>query len=304
MKFKETIRKYERYLTIFIGFILSLALFVAIFILGWIQMSLGTISLIPPEYLEFFIKFLPGKLLTDAILLYLFPLISFGIFYLIAPYTTMILIKLHKLIYLSRKRFQYGIIDLGPRRKPLFLFRRALIVTLFSLSAAGIIIQAGLGYLFRENLVVGSALNEAEALFLATFFIIPFVLLIFLPIWFLEDAGIVIYRNYTGQQRTPVLEGVHAPFLNVLQGYAGISTIIVLIIYIGRSFGELGVLDPALLTPIILIILPFLTTGIMSLALFLYEKYNFNLLNRIQPTIKKLNLSPISVPTFDEMKIA
>ena len=100
-------------------------------------------------------------------------------------------------------------------------------MTLFSLSVAGLLIQAGLGHLFRENLVVGSALNEAEALFLATFFIIPFVLLLFLPIWFLEDAGIVIYRNYPGQQRTPVLEGVHAPFLNVLQGYAGISTIIV-----------------------------------------------------------------------------
>ncbi len=302
MKFKEKIRKYERYITIFIGFLLSSLLFFTIFFLGWLQRILGTIDLIPPEYLTNFIAFLPGPLWSDMILLYLFPLITFGIFYLLAPYTTMLLMKLHKLIYLSRKRFQYGISKLGQRRKPIFLFRRALIVTLFSLSVAGILIQAGLGHFFRAGVWIVQALNEAEALFLATFFVIPIVLLLFLPIWFLEDAGIVIYRSYSGQQRTPVIEGVHAPYLNVLQGYAGISTLIVLIFYIGSSFGALGYLDPALLTPIILIILPFLTTGLMSFALVLYERLNPNLLKRNQRIFEKLNLSQIIIPTFDEMR--
>jgi hypothetical protein len=302
LKFKEKIRKYERYITIFIGFLLSSLLFFTIFFLGWIQRILGTVDLVPQEYLTHFIAFLPGPLWSDMILLYLFPLIAFGIFYLLAPYTTVLLIKLHKLIYLSRKRFQYGIIKLGQRRKPIFLFRRALIVTLFSLSVAGILIQAGLGHYFRAGVWTLQAVNEAEALFLATFFVVPIILLLFLPIWFLEDAGIVIYRSYSGQQRTPVIEGVHAPYLNILQGYAGISTLIVLIFYIGSSFAALPPLDPALLTPIILIILPFLITGLMSFALFLYERLNPNLLKRNQRIFEKLNLSQIMIPSFDEMR--
>ncbi|MFX1390687.1 MAG: hypothetical protein ACFE9Z_11535 [Promethearchaeota archaeon] len=301
MKIKEKIRKYEKYITIFIGFILSGALFLAIYLLAFIQKLLGTPNLVPPEYLSHFVAFLPGELWSDMIFLYLFPLIPFAIFYLIAPYTTWLLVKIHKMIYLSRKRFHYGIIELGPRRKPFFLFRRSLIVTLLSFSIAALFIQAGLGPLFREGMTPDSALHQAEALFLAVFFMVPFVLLIFLPIWFLEDAGIIIYRQYTGQQRTPVIEGTHAPYLNTLQGYAGISTIIILIVYVGSSFAESG-FGPAILTPVILIILPFLTTGLLSLALALYERFNPNLLKRIQRTIERLDLSRIRIPTFDELK--
>jgi hypothetical protein len=64
----------------------------------------------------------------------------------------------------------------------------------------------------------------------------------------------------------------------------------------------LGHLDPALLTPIILIRFPFLITGLMIFALFFYERLNPNLLKRIQATIEKLNLSQINLPTFEEMK--
>ena len=301
MKNQEKKLKYERYITIMIGFILSLMLFGVIYLLAIIQKIVGTVDLVPKEYLTHFIAFLPGELWSDMILLYLFPLISFGIFYLILPYTTLFLIKLHKLIYLSRNRFHYGVVKMGPRRKPFFLFRRSLIVTLFSFSIAALIIEAGFGHLFRENMMAGSALNEAEALFLATFFIIPFVLLLFLPIWFLEDSGIVICRQYVGQQRTPVIEGTHAPYLNVLQGYAGISTLIILIIYVNATFAESG-FGPAILTPIILIILPFLITGLLVLALFFYERFNPHLIKRIRPTIEKLNLSEIIIPTFDEMR--
>lgn len=301
MKNKEAKLKYERYLTIFIGFILSLSLFATIYLLAWIQKVLSTTNLVPPEYITHFIAFLPGPLWSDMIFLYIFPLISFGIFYLVSPYTTLFLVKLHKVIYFSRKRFQYGILELGTRRKPFFLFRRSLIVTLLSFSIAALFIQAGFGPLFRANMDTNLALHEAEALFLAIFLIIPFTLLLFLPIWFLEDAGIIIYRGYEGQQRTPVIEGTHAPYLNVLQGYAGISTIIILIIYISSSFAEAG-FGPAILTPIILIILPFLTTGLLSLALILYERFNSTLLKRNRHTIDKLELSQIRMPTFDELR--
>jgi len=152
VKNQEKKLKYERYITIMIGFILSLMLFGVIYLLAIIQKIVGTVDLVPKEYLTHFIAFLPGELWSDMILLYLFPLISFGIFYLILPYTTLFLIKLHKLIYLSRKRFHYGVVKMGPRRKPFFLFRRSLIVTLFSFSIAALIIGAYPAYhIFKKQ---------------------------------------------------------------------------------------------------------------------------------------------------------
>ncbi|MFX1310172.1 MAG: hypothetical protein ACFE8C_10780, partial [Promethearchaeota archaeon] len=59
---------------------------------------------------------------------------------------------------------------------------------------------------------------------------------------------------------------------------------------------------PAILIPIIWINLPFLITGLLSLALFFYERFNPNLSKRIQPPIERLNLSKIIIPAFDEIR--
>jgi hypothetical protein len=208
---------------------------------------------------------------------------------------------LHQLVYRSKKRFFYGVVKLGSRVKPFMLFRRSLIVSLFSFSISALIVQAGLGPLFREGMMPDLALNEAEAIFLGTFFIISIVLLLFFPIWLLEDSGVVIYRNYPGQRRPPLIEGTHAPYINVLQGYAGISTIIILVTYIAATFAESG-FSPATLTPIILILLPFFITGLFSFAVYAYEKNLPNLIRKIQPKLEKLNLSEIEIPIYDEMK--
>ena len=293
----------KKFLSTIVGFMISLIIFCVIYGLTILQRNLGMgVDLIPPEYVSHFVAILPGPLWTDTILLYIFPIVSFGLFYLISPYTTTFFIRLHQLIYRSKKRFNYGIVKLGPQVKPFMLFCRSLVVSLFSFSVTALIVQAGGKGLFRAGGVVMPALNEAEAIFLGTFFIIPFVLLLFFPIWLLEDSGVVICRFYPGKRRPPIIEGTHAPYINVFQGYAGISTIIILIMYIIATLAESG-FGAAILTPIILIVLPFFITGLFSFAVYLYEKNIPNLISKIQPRLDKLNLSEIEIPTYDKMKI-
>ncbi|UCC18460.1 MAG: hypothetical protein JSV62_10120 [Promethearchaeota archaeon] len=291
----------KKFLSTIFGFLISLAIFVVIYVLSILQRDWMIGDLIPPEYVTHFVAILPGPLWTDTILLYLFPIASFAVFYFISPYTTIFFIKLHQLIYRSKKRFNYGIVKLGSQMKPFMIFRRSLIVSLFSFSISALIVQAGGWSLFRAGGVLNPILNEAEGIFLGTFFIIPFVLLLFFPIWLLEDSGVVIFRNYPEKRRPPIIEGTHAPYINVLQGYAGISTIIILITYVTATLAESG-LGPAVLTPIILIVLPFFITGLFSFAVYFYEKNIPKLLNKIQPRLDKLNLSDIEIPKFNEMK--
>jgi len=292
----------KKFLSTIISFTISLMIFVIIYLLALLQRGWVTWgNLVPVEYVTHFVAILPGPLWTDTILLYIFPLIVFGIFYLIAPYTTTFFLKLHKLIYRSKKRFQYGIIDLGKQVKSFTLFRRSVIASLFAFTVSALMVQAGLRSLFRAGEVLNPALNEAEAIFLGTFLIISFVLLLFFPIWLLEDSEIVIFKLYKGQRRPPVIEGTHAPYINILQGYAGISTVIILITYIIATIAESG-FGAAILTPIILIVLPFIITGLFAFPLYIYERNLPKLLKRIQSRIEKLNISEIIIPTFEDMR--
>ena len=290
----------RKFLSIIIGFAVSLAIFIVIYVLSILQKRWVNVQLIPPEYVGDFVFILYGPLWTDTILLYLFPLAIYGLFYLIAPYTTTFFLRLHQMFYRSKKRFHYGIVKLGPQVKPFMLFRRSVIVSLFAFSVSALIVQAGLGSLFRVGINEELALHRAEAIFLGTFIIIPIVLLIFLPLWLLEDSGIVICKFYSDRRRPPLIEGTHAPFVNILQGYAGISTIIILLTYIVLTIKES--FGPSILTPIIMIFLPFIITGLISFAVFAYEKKIPKLIEKIQPSLEKLNISEIEIPTFDEMK--
>ncbi len=290
----------RKFLSTVIGFAVSLTIFFVIYILSILQKNWAMGDLIPHEYIIDFVAILPGPLWTDTILLYLFPLTIYGLFHLIAPYITIFFLRLHQMIYRSKKRFHYGIIKLGTRVKPFMLFRRSVIVSLFAFSISALIVQAGFGSLFRLGIMEGSALNEAEAIFLGTFLIISIVLLLFLPLWLLEDSGIVICKLYSDRRRPPLIEGTHAPFVNILQGYAGISTIIILVTYIVQTLGES--VGPSILTPIILIVLPFFVTGLISFAVYVYEKNVPKLIEKIQPRLDRLNISEIEIPTFDELK--
>lgn len=185
------------------------------------------------------------------------------------------------------------------------LFLRAFYVSLFSFSITTLISSFGGLYLFRAgNPISGLAiLFVCEDIFLGTFFITPFTIIIFFPLWQMEDSGLITYRHLPEYRRTPEIEGVHALLYRVLKGYAGISTIITLAYYIFASLEALGwdFTKPAILTPLILIVLPFLVMGLIFIPILLHEKYIEKNTYRLKKSLKKLKL--IDIPDIDSMEI-
>ncbi|MHA1130212.1 MAG: hypothetical protein ACTSRC_01755 [Candidatus Helarchaeota archaeon] len=290
----------RKYVTLIIGFILSALLFLTIYILGELQISGG--HLIPYEYISKFVAMFPGPLVTDILLLYTIPIGIFVLYYLIAPYFIVLYIKVHKFFYwLLRRPSKYGIFKLGKKVKSGRLFSRALIVSLFAFSISVLIVTMGYGALFRPNFIASSVLSQAEAAFLGTFAICSITIILFFPIWLLEDSGMVSYRVFH-EERMPVdIQGVHSIYYQVLLGYAGLSTVLALIRYITETLKTVHIGDPAILTPLILIVLPLLTTGLLAIPIYLYERMYEKNLKRVQTILSKYNFPVIQIPHFDEM---
>ncbi|NVM17635.1 MAG: hypothetical protein HWN80_07950 [Candidatus Lokiarchaeota archaeon] len=86
-----------------------------------VSISIG-LNLIPPEYVYVFIPLLPGPMLTDVILLYLFPVIIYFLIDLISPTLVQFLYKVNKLSYVFRKVPNYGFLAVGDKFKPSRIF--------------------------------------------------------------------------------------------------------------------------------------------------------------------------------------
>ncbi|NHI94644.1 MAG: hypothetical protein EAX96_19285 [Candidatus Lokiarchaeota archaeon] len=298
----------KKYVLVLMGFIISLIIFSIIIILGVyakeIKLALGQ-QIIPPEYVTYFIWLLPGTVFTDVPILYALNIAFFFLFFALATPVTLFWIKIHKITSFKRKK--YGIVELGTTVKFHRLFYRAFIISLFAFSMSALIIQAGFGSYFRASEVISTEakvifLHEAEALFLASFFVTPFVMLLFFPIWILEDCGVMAVKVLPEERIAPDIEGVHSIFLNILQGYAGFSTIINLVIYIVQGIIYAPPPEAAFLTPMILILLPFILTGLFTGPIILYEKYLPKIRAKLHPKlVEQYNFEMIKMPVFEDL---
>jgi hypothetical protein len=293
----------RKYLPIIIGLIVSLGIFFTLITLSIIQPSLP-INIIPPEYVSEFILIIPGPMVTDIIILYLLPVIFFGLFYVLAPYFVIFYIKIHQFFYwLIRRPSKYGIAALGTKIKAGRLFYRSLIVSLFTFSMASVIVLLGYGNLFRPNFMPHNVLFEAEAILLGTFCLTSIILLVFFPIWLLEDSGIVSYRVYP-EERMPIdIQGAHSIYLHVLLGYAGVSTLFTLINYIIKILDILPPGNPAILIPILLIFLPLVVTGLFSIPIFFYERLFQRIQKRLLSHLPPSKYPEIKIPSFEEIEV-
>jgi hypothetical protein len=292
----------KKYLMILLGFILSVALFVIIGVLGLVKF--GPTPLVPKEYVTEFVLILPGPLITDILLLYAIPVVIYCLYYLFAPYFIVVYIKVHKFIYwIMRRPSQYGIFRLGTTVKPGRLFFRTFVVSLFSFSISALIVQMGGGGLFRAGYHEDFIYHQAEAVFLGTFLICSFMIIIFFPIWLLEDSGVVSYRVFHAERMPVDIQGVHSLYYSILKGYAGFAAILSLATYIIKTFQKLALTDPAILTPIILIALPFIVTGLLAIPIVLYEHFLSRNRDRLYSKLAGFKFPEIMVPKFEEMKL-
>ena len=291
----------KKYLPLVIGFVISILLFVLMYVLHLISMTIPD-DLIPKEYIYVFIPFIPGPMLTDVILLNLFQVIIYLLIDLISPTLVQFLYKINKLSFVFREAPYYGFLEVGDKFKPSRIFFRAFLVNLFAFGTSALLFQLGMGDLFRATGMGGipDGLYAAEAIFFGTFFLASLSMLVFLPSWFLEDSGLVSYRYFPNQRRTPIIEGVHQWYVNILGAYTGLSTIFTLFQVITRAFPDAG-FGPALLTPIIVIISPLILTGLLALPIYLYEKRMEKTQSRIHKKLAKYNLRHFTLPTFEEL---
>ena len=148
---------------------------------------------------------------------------------------------------------------------------------------------------------------QAEAAFLGTYFLAPFILLVFVPLWIMEDSGLMSYKTFSDQRRTPDIEGVHTTYSHLLEAYSGVSTFLILATYIGGAISVL-LTDPMALLPnlmsiISIIVLPLTITGIFALAVVVYEKTIEKTRERIQKAMLDQGFVKIKIPEMEELKI-
>lgn len=290
----------KKYVLVIFGFIVSIAVYGVIYYLGGIQINNpNAINLIPREYVTHFIVILPGPLASDVILLYLLPIGILLLSFIIGPYLLIAYLKLHKFTSKFGIKVNYGIADIGENLTILTLFKRAVLVSLFAFSVASAIVEAGLGDLFRANMIEDNPLNLAEAVFLGTFFFSFIVLILFIPIWLLEDTGVIGYRYDPNKRSPPKIESIASLYSNILEGFAGITTVVSIGLHIFRCFTYIQLTDPAILTPIILIFLPFIVTGLFAFPMVIYEKYLPKMTKKVS---EKLGVDHIKFPEFDQVK--
>jgi hypothetical protein len=290
-------------LFLLISFILMVALIATILIL-FIISPIVKISLIPPEYVFDFVNIIPGPIYTDMLILLLLPLLVGGFYILIAPWLVSGLYRINRLTYIFRKAPNYGIFDKGSEIKFSTYLYRSLIIGLFTFGTSTILVNL-YGYgIFRVSFEseVAPGLLYAEGTFFGCFFLTFLSLALFMPVWILEDCGLVEYRIFEGNRKTPLIQGIHKFYSNVLEVYSGFSTISGYFILITKSFIVLHPGDPALLTPIVLIFLPIILTGFYAIPLFIYEKRLSKIQSKIHNHLHSLGIYKIIIPSFEDLK--
>ncbi|MFX1277493.1 MAG: hypothetical protein ACFFBP_04180 [Promethearchaeota archaeon] len=305
MKLKEIFKLEKKYILIYIGFFLSLVIYLFIYIAGILGELHIIQGVVPPEYLNPFVVIIPGPLITDILILYILPIIILIVFLFISPYLILFLTKLHKISFIGRKTPDYGIIELGRKRSIVTLIRRSWTIGFFSFTiSAGLVLGLGLGDLFRANIRPDPdiyPLNIAEAIFLGTFFFTFVAFLLALPIWLMEDSGVSFYRKFPDDLRTPTLRGAYRLYEQVVEAYTGITTFLALFDIIVDCFAVLKPGDVAILTPLILIVLPLFVTGLFAIPLIIYEKLLPESVKKVQDKLKQHNYPVISIPDFDDL---
>lgn len=286
------------------SFFLMLALIATILILHIISItSISPLNLIPPEYIYEFVKIIPGPIYTDILILLALPLLVGGLYILISPTIVTALYRMNKLVYIFRKPPDYGIYDKGSEIKFATYFYRSIIVGLFTFGTSSLMVQIWGPNIFRAS--SGSppeGLLIAEGIFIGCFFLTFISLALFMPIWLLEDSGLIHYRRFEGNRKTPLIEGVNKFYSNVLEVYAGFSTIVAYYTVITKAFAEINLGDAALLTPIVLMVLPLILTGFYAIPLFIYEKKITKIQSRVHIHLNKRGIHKIVIPSFDEIK--
>jgi len=173
---------------------------------------------------------------------------------------------------------------------------RCLIVSFLSFSLGLIIYESGV---IAPEVIIPEKTSVVETDFdyvsMLALFILPYLILIFAPIWLLRDSGLVCAKSNVKKEKreTPDIEGVYRYYNSVITGYTGIGFVFTLIILI---VDRLEKLDPGSgeTTDIPGILLtPFLIAFLIFPAMIFYEYRLKNMKTKLLQKLEKGNLRTI-----------
>ncbi|MFW9908455.1 MAG: hypothetical protein ACFFEF_07760 [Candidatus Thorarchaeota archaeon] len=166
---------------------------------------------------------IPGTIIQEmTILLGLIPLAGIIVYIFLGVLSAAILLLGTKIIRTTA--YDLDIIQTGREFGGMRMVRRAAVPALFSISLSGILAETITGLLFRALDPIPQpalVLWQAIAPIMGILITLPVVLVIFIPTWILNDAGIVMHlkESQLNIRRCPDTIGVGRWWSNLLAGF-------------------------------------------------------------------------------------
>ncbi|MFX1481734.1 MAG: hypothetical protein ACFFCP_00945 [Promethearchaeota archaeon] len=255
-------------------------------------------------------RFLPGDILIDFIWLYIFSLIVGVIVYFATPALSVFFWKLHRVI--TGRNYDYYVQEIDIQSTSSIAFRRMILPAFVALGISysisniprvvnAIIITDGFDTLASEAETIVTSISLLFILLLLSCFIV----LLFAPMWLMQDRGLVSERKITSRT-TSDIEGVGNWYLKLLKGFAGISTMVAYLFtiiqtvewyqFVMESPPEGGLAVLIFIIPMIAVIVsPLLALGPISFVYVIYEKALRKNLSTIGSRINREGLSKFEI---------
>lgn len=234
-------------------------------------------------------RVLPGDILIDFIWLYVFSIILGLALYFISPMLSSFMLRIHR-TFIGRNSRYYSQ-DIVPNVTIGAQIRRLLLpaFTTLGISYSIVNMDSIVNVILVTESFTGTDINvQAQSisiglsLLFMLLLMVNFIMILFVPIWTLQDAGLV----REAEQKTGVIsetEGVGNWYLKLVTGFAGISTLVAYIFTILQTIDwyqyliehppEEGFSFLVFLVPVAAILAaPLLALGPISVVYLFYKK--------------------------------
>ncbi|MFW9923708.1 MAG: hypothetical protein ACFFDW_10530 [Candidatus Thorarchaeota archaeon] len=159
-------------------------------------------------------KWIPGNFVVELMIIWTFPVLSFLLIMLIARFISIFYIWLHKIVKFGQ--YDYSFVEMQYSFvKITQALGRVLVPVLLSFT---------IGYWFTNLLRIDEAawlVVQTFEFFLYAFILAPITVILIVPLWLLDDSGIIsIKKRKENERKLPDIEGPSTFFVNFLTGSA------------------------------------------------------------------------------------
>ncbi|MHA1925825.1 MAG: hypothetical protein ACXABV_01475 [Candidatus Thorarchaeota archaeon] len=256
-------------------------------------------------------RLLPGSILIDFVWLYIISILVGAIVYFTAPYLSVLLWNVHRMLTGGKHKYSIHAFEAGARYEGGI---RWLIVPAFAslgLSSALISVSSLEDILFVTesfDTLAQSAMAIAEVIpmFFIMLLVASFIGILFSPAWLLEDAGVIYERDTAGRRITPDVQGVGHYYLGMLKGFAGLTTLLTYILVSVQTLNWFQTLPGTIEVPImfyvlpvvVIFIAPLLAMAPISITFVMYKislERNIRVLEKKIASFSSITVEPASV---------